>query len=113
MFKLAQQAVAVGAYNKTVFKTVIEPNTDSYATVAVLDYLSDYIPPGVKEQIGTLKDVANPFQATVLKSIGLIHLIAQQQARNGTHKFLTDFFPQDIEAAKSPTEPPARPMDSA
>lgn len=106
VFKLAQQAVDVGAYNKSTFDRVIAPNKDSYATFAVLDYLDDYVPAGIKEQIGTLKDVANPFQATILKSIGLINLIAYQQAKNGTVKFLQDYYPQDIQRVPGDREPP-------
>jgi hypothetical protein len=96
VFTLAEQAVQVGAYNRTTFNTVIKPNRDTYATFAVLDYVDDWIPAGIKEQVGTLKDVANPFQATILKSISLINLIAYQQAKNKTVKFLTEYFPDEI-----------------
>lgn len=96
VFALATQAVEVGAYNRTTFNTVIKPNRDTYATFAVLDYVDDWIPAGIKEQVGTLKDVANPFQATILKSISLINLIAYQQAKQKTVKFLTEYFPDEI-----------------
>lgn len=110
VFKLAQQAVEVGAYNRQTFKAVIEPNRDSYATFAVLDYLDDWIPAGIRDQIGTLKDVANPFQATILKSIALIHLIAYQQAKIGTVAFLGRYFPDEIErwVGAPGDRPPAR-----
>lgn len=96
VFELTREAVEVGAYNRSTFKNVIEPNKDSYATFAVLDYLEDYIPAGIKAQMGTLKDVANPFQATVLKSIGLIHLIAWQRAKNLTVDFMNSYFPGEL-----------------
>lgn len=108
IFKLAQQAVEVGAYNRQTFRTVIEPNRESYATFAVLDYLDTYIPAGIKQQIGTLKDVANPFQATILKSIGLINLIAYQRAKNLTVDFLNQYYPGELERANTAHEPPAR-----
>ena len=108
VYKLARLAVDVGAYNRRTFRSVIEPNRESYATFAVLDYLDDYIPPGIKEQIGTLKDVANPLHATILKSVGLINLIAVQQAKNKTVDFLREYFPQDIERAPGDREPGPR-----
>lgn len=108
VFKLAEQAVEVGAYNRQTFNQVIAPNRDSYATFAVLDYLDDYIPAGIKQQMGTLKDVANPFQATILKSIGLINLIAYQRAKNQTYDFLRQYYPGDIEPANTQHEPPPR-----
>lgn len=107
IFKLTEQAVQVGAYNRTTFESVIKPNRGSYATFAVLDYVDDWIPPGIKQQIGTLKDVANPFHATILKSIGLINLIAYQQAKNKTVEFLQQFYPADLERAGD-THPTAR-----
>jgi hypothetical protein len=108
VFKLAEVAVAVGAYNRSTFERVIRPNKGTYATFAVLDYVDDWMPPGIKEQVGTLKDVANPFQATILKSIGLIHLIAQQRAKNKTVEFLTTFFPGDLARAPGDGTPAAR-----
>lgn len=108
VFKLAEQAVEVGAYNKTTFEQVIKPNKGSYATFAVLDYLDDYIPAGIKEQMGTFKDIANPFHATILKSIGLINLIAYQQAKNKTMEFSATFYPDDFVPAKTAHEPPPR-----
>ncbi len=108
VFKLAEQATDAGAYNRTTFETIIKPNKGNYATFAVLDYVDDWIPPGIKQQIGTLKDVGNPLHATILKSIGLIHLIAQQQAKNLTVEFLNDHFPKDLERAKGDTKPSAR-----
>jgi C-terminal domain on Strawberry notch homologue/P-loop containing NTP hydrolase pore-1 len=101
VFKLAQQAVQVGAYNAETFKNVIAPNKGAYATFAVLDYLDDFIPAGIKSQMGTLKAVANPFTATLLKSVGVINLIAHQKAKNGVLNFLNTFYPGEVEANRS------------
>lgn len=99
VYKLTVQAVACGAYNKETFENVIMPNKASYATFAVLDYLDDYLPAGIKQQIGTFKGIANPFQATILKSIGLINVIATQQAKNKTVDFLQKYFADEIQPA--------------
>lgn len=88
VFKLSEKAVEVGAYNKKVFDEKIKPNRGSYAVFAVQDYLEDYIAAGVKEQVGTLKDIANPFTATIMKMVALNRLIAKQQAANVMRDFL-------------------------
>lgn len=106
VFELSRQAMLEGAYSREVFERVIKPNRDNYATFAVLDYLQDHIPAGIQEQIGTLKDIANPFQATVLKSIAVMHLIAWQRAKNRTVGFLQTYFPGEIERVPSAAAPP-------
>ena len=88
VFKMSEEAVAVGAYNQQVFDEKIKPNRGSYAVFAVQEHLEDYIAAGVKEQIGTLKDIANPFTATVMKMVALNKLIAKQKAANVMRDFL-------------------------
>jgi hypothetical protein len=88
VFNLSEQAVAVGAYSQQVFNEKIKPNRGSYAVFAVQEHLEDYIAAGVKEQIGTLKDIANPFTATVMKMVALNRLIAKQKAAIAVRDFL-------------------------
>lgn len=106
-FNLVQQGVEAGIINRKVFEERIVPNRRTYATFAVIEHLDDWIPPGVKSQLGTFKDIANPFQATVLKNIGLIHLIALQRAKNGLVDFLAANFPADL--VRSPLEHEPKP----
>ncbi|HPC58775.1 MAG TPA: hypothetical protein PK689_07240, partial [Kiritimatiellia bacterium] len=100
VFETIRQAVDVGAYNRDVFNNRLAPNKDYYASFAVLDYLEDYLPPGIRQQIGTFKRVANPFLATVLKTISLQNLIAWQEAKNAVVRMLQTHFPEEIEPAK-------------
>ena len=88
VYQLSKQATAVGAYNIDVFDEKIEPNRGSYAVFAVQEHLEDYITAGVKEQVGTLKDIANPFTATIMKMIALNRLIAKQKGANAIRDFL-------------------------
>lgn len=97
VYKLSEEAVAVGAYSQQVFDEKIKPNRGSYAVFAVQDFLEDYIAAGVKEQIGTLKDIANPFTATVMKMVALNRLIAKQKGAN----VMRDFLLQRGEAEKA------------
>jgi hypothetical protein len=82
VFAVTQQAVEVGAYNRKTFEETIEPNKDYYAAFAVLKYLEDFIPAGIRKQVGTFEDVANPFLSTVYKVTALHNLIAYQRAKN-------------------------------
>lgn len=103
IFKSVEEAVRVGSYNKKLFETTIKPNKDSYASFAVVDYMQDYIPATVKAQVGTLKEVANPFNTTILKTVALNRLNALQRAKNGTIKLLQTSYPEDIEPSKTIT----------
>ena len=103
VFKSVEEAVATGAYNKEVFETRIKPNKDSYASFQVVDYMQDHIPATIKGQVGTLKEVANPFVSTILKTVALNRLNAYQRAKNATIKLLQDQFPDEITETKSIT----------
>lgn len=88
VYTLSEEAVSVGAYSQQVFDEKIKPNRGSYAVFAVQEHLEDYIAAGVKEQVGTLKDIANPFTATVMKMVALNRLIAKQKGANAMRDFL-------------------------
>lgn len=100
-FEVVEEAVAVGSYSKEIFDSRIKPNKDVYAAFAVLDYLEDYVPAGVKQQVGTLKEIANPFTATVLKTIALNNLNSIQRSKNATRDLLQSYFSTEIEPAKT------------
>ena len=97
VYDLAAEATEVGAYNRKTFEETITPNRDTYAAFGVLDYLQDYVPAGIKQQIGTLKDIANPFITTALKAVAMQNLISVQRAKWGAVEFLSSNFPGEIE----------------
>ncbi len=88
VFKSVEEAVRTGAYNKELFDTKIKPNKDTYVTFAVVDYLQDKVPATVKAQYGTLKEIANPYISTILKTIALNRLNAYQRAKVATKTLL-------------------------
>jgi hypothetical protein len=96
VFKSVEKAVEVGTYNKEIFETTIKPNKENYATFAVVDYLQDYVPATVKKQVGTLKEVANPYHLTILKTAALNKLNALQEAKNSVRGLLEQGFPDEI-----------------
>ena len=101
VFKSVEKAVEVGSYNKEMFKTTIEPNKEHYASFAVVDHLQEYIPASVKKQIGTLKEVANPYHITILKTAALNKLNSLQEAKNSMRDALYEAEPKEIEITKT------------
>lgn len=104
VFKSVEEAVRVGSYNRETFETVIKPNKDSYASFQVVDYMQDFIPATVKGQVGTLKEVANPFVSTMLKTIALNRMNAHQRAKTAVVKMLQEQFPDEITPSKVITD---------
>jgi len=100
VFKSVEKAVEVGSYNKETFETRIKPNQQNYATFGVVDYLQDYVPATIKKQVGTLKEVANPYHLTILKTAALNKLNALQEAKNSMRDLLTANFPKEISRTK-------------
>lgn len=95
-----REARDVGYYNEATYKEVLEPNKYRYATFAVLDHLQDSIAPGIAHQVGTFKEVANPYTATVLKTVSLIRAIQLQKAKLPLVRMLKAHFGGEIEKAK-------------
>ena len=78
-----------------------QANKRAYAPFAVVDYLlqSDHVPAGIKQQLGTLKDVANPFLTFALKGLSVQKLAEFNRAKLLTVDLLADYFPAEIQRA--------------
>lgn len=72
----------------------------SYATFQVIDYLDTYISSKVYHQIGTLKEVANPATATVMKAISTYKAIKKNKAKRINIEFLKEYFKDEIQDAQ-------------
>ncbi len=110
-FSVVESAVEAGVYNRETFETVIRPNKDSYAAFAVVEYLEDFVPPSIRQQMGTFKDIANPLTATLYKTVALNNLIAWNKAKTTVRDMLLTRFPEEIkpaDVAGLPTAPRAR-----
>lgn len=73
----------------------------TYATFQVLDYIDTYISPAIYKQTGTLKAVANPATATVMKSVATVRAILYNDAKNANLDFLTQVDPENVVPAKT------------
>lgn len=92
-FKIAEEAVRVGSYNQDTFKAKIVPNRDTYAPFAVVDYFNGRMPAGVERQIGTVKGIADPYTALILKMMSLNRLNEHQKAKQAVLAVLDSDFP--------------------
>jgi len=101
LYDAAVRAVEGGVYNREVFKTRIEPNRYSYATWATIEGLehNPYIPAGVRQQAGTLSDIANPFTAATMKLMALERVIQYNKMKRAVIEMLHRDFG---EAARAP-----------
>jgi len=73
----------------------------TYATFQVLDYIDTYISPAIYKQTGTLKAVANPATATVMKAVATVRAILYNDAKNANLDFLTQVDPENVVPAKT------------
>lgn len=92
VFSVVENAVTHGVYNRDTFDKVLEPNKDSFAAFAVVDYITDTMPAGIRQQVGTFKEVGNPFSFTAAKMVSLHRAIALNQAKTAVRDmYLADF----------------------
>jgi hypothetical protein len=95
-WKSVEDAYKQGIYSEKQFKELLEPNKDHYATFAVTHYLQSRIASGIKQQVGTFHDVADPFTATVMKTGTLNRRIEIERAKQGFVKEWAKLYPQEL-----------------
>lgn len=99
VFDTVKDAAAAGLISQETFNTVIVPNRGTYAAFRPIDHVEDYVPAGILQQVGTLKEIENPWLTTVLKTIAMRRAIQYHRAKVGAVEFLTEYFPDEITAA--------------
>ena len=93
LFRSVETAVELGVYNRETFEQKILPNRDTYATFAVLDYFTGRVTAGIRQQIGTVKGIANPYTAMILKTMSLNRLNESQKAKMAVLEHIEEDFP--------------------
>lgn len=96
--KITEEAFEAGLYKPELYEQM--QKNPAYVTFQVLDYLEEGMTSRIYKSIGTLKDIANPADATMLKVISTIRATERNRTTQATVKFLRDNFPEDIEEAK-------------
>ena len=99
--EVVERGHAAGIYSDDQLE-LARANKHGYATFAVVDYLeqSTHIPAAFKQQRGTLRHVANPFLATVLKMMTVNKFSELNQAKRVTVQLLAKHFPGELSLAK-------------
>lgn len=75
VFSIMEDANEAGLFSADLWE-IISANRDNYAAFTPLEYVQEYLPSAIRKQVGTFKEIADPLQQTVLKSIS-IHRAAQ------------------------------------
>jgi len=73
----------------------------AYATFQVVDYMDLHIPATIKQQVGTLKEVANPANSTIIKTISIMKAIERNKAKKSVVNFLKENFSSEISDART------------
>lgn len=96
--KITEEAFGAGLYKPELYAQMQE--NPAYVTFQVLDHLESGMTSRVYKSIGTLKDIANPADSTMLKIIATIRATERNRVTKSTVDFLRQNFPEDIEEAK-------------
>jgi hypothetical protein len=87
---------------------LIRGNRNTYAAFVPLEFVDSYVPAGIYQQGGTLKEIANPFLSTVLKVLTMQRAIQFQRLKAATVQLLRTSFPAEIQAAKTRSDSTGR-----
>lgn len=96
--KVSEEAFNAGLYTPELYQQMQE--NPAYVTFQVLDHLEDGMTSRVYKSLGTLKDIANPADSTMLKIISTIRAAERNKTTKATVDFLLKDFPAEIEEAK-------------
>jgi N12 class adenine-specific DNA methylase len=108
---VAKQAYQAGLYTDELYEQMLD--NPAYVTFRVIEHLESDVTSRVYKQIGTLKDVTNPADATMLKVLVTLKAIEQQRMKVAVFDFLTQHFPSDIAQATEIGSPKGRrPIES-
>lgn len=96
---VAEEAHAEGLYSDELYKQMQE--NPAYVTFQVIDHIDKGMTSKVHKSLGTLKDITNPADASLLKMISTVRAIERNKVNRSTIEFLNDKMPQDIKPAQT------------
>lgn len=112
--QIAEESYDEGLYTESLHETIQE--NEAYAPFQVVEHMDKEVTWTVKQQIGTLKAVANPADTFTLKLLSTIRAIERNKMTRTAVEFLTKHFADEIEPAKTrwtgKTHEPMPPQDS-
>ena len=95
---IATEAYEEGLYTDELYQKM--QDNPAYATYQVLDHIEEGINSRVYKQIGTLKDITNPADASLLKTISTLRAIERNKVTRSIVNFLDQFYAGDIKDAR-------------
>ena len=99
MRAIADQAYTAGLYTPEMYKQM--EDNPAYVTFKVIDHLEDAVTSRIYQQIGTLKDITNPANATILKAVVTLRAAELNTMKKATFKALADHPALEIKNAKT------------
>lgn len=99
MKSIATEAYKEGLYTPEMYEQM--QANPAYVTFRVIEHIEDGVNSKVYKSIGTLKDITNPADASILKTIATIRSIQRNKTVKTSVDFLNEHYPTDIEVAKS------------
>ena len=105
----------VGRFRKAVSQVLAHPEAEhlytaelraqmaanpAYATFQVIEHMSDAVTSRIYRQTGTLKDIRNVANATILKTLVTLRAMEHNRVKRLSLEFLKDWFPGDVQPAR-------------
>ena len=97
--KWGLEAHREGLFTDDLFDIV--NGNERYMPFQVVEYMEENVTWKVKPQTGTLKDINNPANAGILKTISTIRAIEKNRLKRDVFSFLKESFPEDAKPAKT------------
>ena len=96
--EIAEKAFEAGLYTEELHEEM--KANPAYVTFQVIEHLEDGVTSRIYKQIGTLKEVRNPADATILKTLVTLRAIEFQEVKVSIFDHLQKNFPSQIEDAE-------------
>lgn len=71
-------------------------SSDNYAPFRVIDFMKDYVSAGIIAQTGTIREIASPFTALVLKATSMISAATRNEIKKSVSNFMLQY-PEQFE----------------
>lgn len=94
---VAERAYEAGLYSDDLYAQMRA--NPAYAGYRVIEHLERDVTSTVYRQIGTLKDITNPADATILKALVTLKAVEHQRVKLSVFGFLEQAFPEEIQQA--------------
>ena len=98
-FRAAVREIAEDAYRAGLYTDDLHARmaaNPAYVTFQVIDHLERGVTSRVYKQIGTLKDIVNPADATILKTLVTLRAIEHNRAKQSVFELFETHFPDDV-----------------